>query len=98
VRLVANGIATARMVIAAAQAEPLAFFGAAGLAFERVERAIDEIDKDARDRASWGVNLIHSPNEVALEERVADLLVRRGVARISASAFLLLRVFQAGHS
>ena len=41
----ANGIATARMVIAAAQAELLAFFGAAGLALESVERAIDEIDK-----------------------------------------------------
>ena len=86
----ANGIATARMVIAAAQAELLAFFGAAGLAFERVERAIDEIDKTLGDRASWGVNLIHSPNEAALEERVADLLVRRNVARIGASAFMRL--------
>jgi len=86
----ANGIATARMVIAAAQAELLGFFGAAGLAFERVERAIDEIERALGDRAAWGVNLIHSPNEAALEERVADLLVRRGVTRISASAFMRL--------
>jgi trans-AT polyketide synthase/acyltransferase/oxidoreductase domain-containing protein len=86
----ANGIATARMVIAAAQAELLGFFGAAGLAFERVERAIDEIERALGDRAAWGVNLIHSPNEAALEERVADLLVRRGVGRISASAFMRL--------
>ena len=86
----ANGIATAQMVIAAAQAELLGFFGAAGLPFERVERAIDEIERALGDRAAWGVNLIHSPNEAALEERVADLLVRRGVARISASAFMRL--------
>jgi len=86
----ANGIATARMVIATAQAELLGFFGAAGLAFERVERAIDEIERALGDRGAWGVNLIHSPNEAALEERVADLLVRRGVARISASAFMRL--------
>src|SRR5262245_30630576 len=79
----ANGIATARMVIAAAQAELLGFFGAAGLPLERVERAIDEIHSALGDRAPWGVNLIHSPNEAALEEQVADLLVRRGVARIS---------------
>ena len=86
----ANGIATAQMVIAAAQAGMLGFFGAAGLAFERVERAIDEIERALGDRAAWGVNLIHSPNEAALEDRVADLLVRRGVARISASAFMHL--------
>ena len=86
----ANGIATERMVIAAAQAEVLGFFGAAGLAFERVERAIDEIERALGNRAAWGVNLIHSPNEAALEERVADLLVRRGVTRISASAFMRL--------
>jgi PfaD family protein len=86
----ANGIATTRLVIAMGQAEMLAFFGAAGLAFERVEQAVDELDRTLGDRAAWGVNLIHSPNEAALEDRVADLLIRRGVARVSASAFMTL--------
>lgn len=86
----ANGIATTRMVISMGRAEMLAFFGAAGLPYERVERAVDELQSELGDRAPWGVNLIHSPNELALEERVADLLIRRGVARVSASAFMNL--------
>ena len=86
----ANGIATTRMVIAAARAGMLGFFGAAGLGFERVERAVDELVAALGDALPWGVNLIHSPNEPALEDRVADLLIRRGVARVSASAFMAL--------
>ncbi len=86
----ANGIATTRLVIAMGRAEMLGFFGAAGLGFERVEQAVDELDRELGDRAPWGVNLIHSPNESALEDRVADLLIRRGVTRISASAFMEL--------
>lgn len=86
----ANGIATTRMVIAVGRAEMLSFFGAAGLSHERVEKAIDELERELGDGASWGVNLIHSPNESALEDRVADLLIRRGVRRISASAFMKL--------
>lgn len=86
----ANGIATTRLVIAMGQAEMLSFFGAAGLPFERVEEAVDELASKLGDSAPWGVNLIHSPNEAALENRVADLLIRRRVARISASAFMAI--------
>jgi trans-AT polyketide synthase, acyltransferase and oxidoreductase domains len=86
----ANGIATTGLVIAMAKAGMLGFFGAGGLGHERVEKAIDELERELGDRHSWGVNLIHSPNEPALEERVADLFIRRGVVRISASAFMSL--------
>jgi PfaD family protein len=84
----ANGIATTRMVIALARAELLGFFGAAGLRPERVEEAVRELHAALGDRASWGVNLIHSPSEPAIEERVAELLLRHRVPRISASAYL----------
>jgi trans-AT polyketide synthase, acyltransferase and oxidoreductase domains len=84
----ANGIATTRMVTALARAEMLGFFGAAGLGPDRVERAVRELDAAVGDRAAWGVNLIHSPAEPALEAHVADLLLRNGVRRISASAFM----------
>jgi trans-AT polyketide synthase/acyltransferase/oxidoreductase domain-containing protein len=86
----ANGIATTRLVIEMGRAGMLGFFGAAGLGPDRVEKALDELDRELGDRYSFGVNLIHSPNEPALEERVADLLVRRGVRRISASAYMAL--------
>jgi PfaD family protein len=84
----ANGIATTAMVVAMARAEMLAFFGAGGLAPARVEAAVDELVATIGDLPNWGVNLIHSPNEPAIEERVADLLVRRGVPIVSASAFM----------
>jgi trans-AT polyketide synthase, acyltransferase and oxidoreductase domains len=86
----ANGIATVAMVTAMANAEMLGFFGAAGLSYERVERAVLELERTLGEDKPWGVNLIHSPSERALEERVADLLIRRKVKRISASAFMAL--------
>ncbi|MFI2411221.1 PfaD family polyunsaturated fatty acid/polyketide biosynthesis protein [Streptomyces sp. NPDC018947] len=86
----ANGIATTRMVSAMARAEMLGFFGAGGLAYGEVERAVHTLARELRSRTNWGVNLIHSPAEPALEFRVAELLLRCGVPRISASAFMEL--------
>lgn len=86
----ANGIATTKMVVAMADAEMLGFFGAAGLSLPRIEQAVEELCQILGDRRPWGVNLIHSPNEPDLEERAVDLFVRRGVARVSASAFMTL--------
>ena len=86
----ANGIATTRMCIAMAKAGMMGFFGAGGLDFQSVERAVAELASALGDRAPWGVNLIHSPNEPDLENRVADLLLRNGVRTISASAFMAL--------
>ncbi|MEZ4437469.1 MAG: PfaD family polyunsaturated fatty acid/polyketide biosynthesis protein [Polyangiaceae bacterium] len=85
----ANGIATTQLVKVMAQAEMLGFFGAAGLSLDRVEAAIDELTRDlGTEGAAWGSNLIHSPNEPALEEGAVDLYLRRGVRRVSASAFM----------
>lgn len=84
----ANGIATTRMCMAMAGAGMLGLFGAGGLAYPRVEEAVDELVAKLGTSAPWGVNLIHSPNEAALEDRVADLLIRKNVPIISASAFM----------
>ena len=84
----ANGIATTKMCIAMAEAGLVGFFGAGGLGYPRVEKALDELVAKLGDRLPWGVNLIHSPNEPELENRVADLLLRKGVKIISASAFM----------
>ena len=40
--------------------------------------------------APWGCNLIHSPNEPALEEAVSDLYIRTGVRKVSAAAYMRL--------
>jgi trans-AT polyketide synthase, acyltransferase and oxidoreductase domains len=84
----ANGIATVRFCVALAKAGMVGFFGAGGLGYPRVEQAVDELVATLGDRLPWGVNLIHSPNEPELENRVADLLLRKNVRIISASAFM----------
>jgi trans-AT polyketide synthase/acyltransferase/oxidoreductase domain-containing protein len=87
----ANGIATPQLVIAMGRAQMLGFFGAAGLSFEKVERGLQVIRAELEGSgAAWGVNLIHSPNEPTLEERVADLYIRHRVPRVSAAAYMKL--------
>ena len=90
----ANGIASARLVIAMASQRMLAFFGAGGLDFAEVVRGLDEIQAalGAQDPSgpAWGSNLIFSPNEPELEAAVADLYLVRGVRRVSASAYMKL--------
>ena len=83
----ANGIASVEFVEAMGRAGMLSFFGAAGLGPGPVEDAIDHISTRLGD-LPWGFNLIHSPYEPRLEEAVADLYVRRGVSRVSASAYM----------
>lgn len=87
----ATGIATSAMVIAAANSGLLGFFGSAGLSLELVEKSLVEIAA-ALDPAgqSWGTNLIHSIDDAAMEDAVVDLYLRRGVTRVSASAFMAL--------
>lgn len=86
----ANGIATPAVVIAVGRAGMLGFFGAAGLAPQRVEQALVEIEAALGRSHAWGSNLIHSPNEPELEDAVVELYLRRGVARVDASAYMNL--------
>jgi PfaD family protein len=83
----ANGIGSVEMVEAMGRAGMLGFFGAAGLMPDRVESAMDRIQRTLGDRP-YGFNLIHSPAEPRLEAAVADLYLRRGARVVSASAYL----------
>ncbi|HVK17165.1 MAG TPA: PfaD family polyunsaturated fatty acid/polyketide biosynthesis protein, partial [Fimbriiglobus sp.] len=83
----ANGIASVEIVEAMSRAGMLGSFGAAGLSVERVTQAIDRLQSSLGD-GPYCVNLIHSPNEPAHEAAVADLLLRRGVRTVEASAYL----------
>ena len=85
----ANGIASAELVIALGKAGLLASFGAAGLTPDRIEAALDRI-QTALPQGPYASNLIHSPNEEALERGAVELYLRRGVTTVEASAFLAL--------
>lgn len=84
----ANGIATTRLVIEMSRNGFLGFFGAAGLDVDRIENAVHELKRELGPDMPWGCNLIHSPNEPAIEEATADLYIREGVTRVSAAAYM----------
>jgi PfaD family protein len=83
----ANGIASADIVEEMSRAGMLGSFGAAGLSLERIGQAVDRIRAVVGD-AAYCVNLIHSPNEPAHEMATAELLLKRGVPLVEASAYL----------
>ncbi len=83
----ANGIASAEIVIEMAKAGMLGSYGAAGQSLDRITRAIDQIQA-AVGGATYCVNLIHSPSEPAHEMATAELLLQRGVPLVEASAYL----------
>jgi trans-AT polyketide synthase, acyltransferase and oxidoreductase domains len=83
----AGGIASEEMVIALGKEKILSSFGAGGLAPERLESAINRI-QEALPHGPYAFNLIHSPNDMAIERRAVDLYLKYQVRTVEASAFL----------
>ena len=85
----ANGIASAELVIALGRAQLLGSFGAAGLTPKYIEAAIERI-QSALPNGPYMFNLIHSPSEEALERNAVELYLKHGISIVEASAFLAL--------
>jgi trans-AT polyketide synthase, acyltransferase and oxidoreductase domains len=85
----ANGIASAELVIALGQSQLLGSFGAAGLTPKYIEAAIERIQSALPD-GPYMFNLIHSPSEEALERNAVELYLKHGISTVEASAFLAL--------
>ncbi|MBD2449323.1 PfaD family polyunsaturated fatty acid/polyketide biosynthesis protein [Nostoc sp. FACHB-152] len=83
----AGGIASEELVIALGKEKILGSFGAGGLPPERIESAIQQIQQ-ALPNGPYAFNLIHSPNDMAIERRAVDLYIKYGVKVVEASAFL----------
>ena len=83
----ANGIASVDLVVALGRAGLLGFFGAAGLSVPRIEQDLERLSTDLRGQA-FGCNLIHSPQEPRHEDAVVDLLIKRRLRLVEASAYL----------
>jgi trans-AT polyketide synthase/acyltransferase/oxidoreductase domain-containing protein len=83
----AGGIASEEMIIALGKEKLLGSFGAGGLSPDRIETAINRI-QEALPQGPYAFNLIHSPNELAIERRAVELYLKYGVRTVEASAFL----------
>lgn len=87
----ANGIASPAMVIALGRAGMLGFLGTAGLTLEKMRGYIEATKAELHGQgAPWGANLIHSPQQPAMEMATVELFLELGVRRVSASAFMRL--------
>lgn len=82
----AKGIASADLVCAAGKRGILASFGAGGLPLAVTEKALDQI-QEALPNGPYAVNLIHSPFDDFLERDNVEMLLRRKVHIVEASAF-----------
>lgn len=85
----ANGISSAHMVAAMANAGYLASFGAGGLSPQQIEAAILNIQAGAGGKP-YAFNLLNNPAEPELEAKIIDLYLKYGVTVVEASAFLAL--------
>lgn len=83
----ASAIASTNMVITLGRSGFLGSFGAAGLSPARLEAAIQQVQEELPE-GPYAFNLIHSPNEEALEQRAVELYLRYHVPVVEASAFL----------
>ena len=83
----ANGIASAEMVVSLGKSGFFGSFGSAGLPPARIEAAIQTIQQQLPE-GPYMVNLIHSPNEPNLERYLAELYLRMGVRVLEASAYM----------
>jgi len=83
----ANGIASSDLVIAMGQAGLLGSFGAAGMVPRMIEENIQRIQQ-ALPNGPYAFNLIHSPNEDALERNGVNLFLKHNIHTVEASAYL----------
>jgi PfaD family protein len=88
----ANGIASAELVIALGQAGFMGSFGAAGLGPDRINPAIDAIRAALGPEGNYAFNLINSPNEPSMEARAARLYIDRKVRIVEISAYVDLTI------
>jgi trans-AT polyketide synthase, acyltransferase and oxidoreductase domains len=86
----ARGLTSIEMVVAGVKAGFMAFFGAAGLSPQRIDEAVAKLSTTLGADNAWGSNLIHRPDDPAYEDAAVDVYLKRGVRRMSVSAFMSL--------
>ena len=85
----ANGIASEKLVIALGKKGYLGSFGTGGLRPERIESAIEEIQKELPN-GPYCFNLLHSPGTGSLEMKTVELYLKYGVKTVEAAAYISL--------
>ena len=82
-----HGIASTALVAAMGRAGLLGFFGAGGLPVPEVDAAITRLQDELGPDGCYGVNLLATLDNPALEEQLVELYLRRGVRFVEAAAY-----------
>lgn len=82
-----HGVASTDLVAAMGRAGLLGFFGAGGLRVAEVDAAITSLQAELGPDGRYGVNLLCTLDNPALEEQLVDLFLRRGVRFVEAAAY-----------
>jgi trans-AT polyketide synthase, acyltransferase and oxidoreductase domains len=85
-----RGISSKEMVVKLAKAGMLGFLGTGGMNYSEIEDAIRFVKKNLTDNQSYGMNLLHTPNNLDNEEKIVNLYLANEVKIVEASAFLLI--------
>jgi PfaD family protein len=83
----ANGIASAEMVIALGKAGLMGSFGAGGLSPARIESAIQQVQA-ALPQGPYAFNLLHNPYEPSIERATVELYLRYEIPVVEAAAYI----------
>jgi len=83
-----QGIASPALVARMAHSGLLSYLGNGGLSLEQVERDLAELVSLAPYGTPFGVNLLHHPGDPSSEDQMVELLLRFGVKRVEAAAYL----------
>lgn len=82
-----HGIASTDLVVRMGRAGLMGFFGAGGLPLSEVEAAIRTLRRELGPDGRFGMNLLCTPDDPALEAAVVDLYLREGVRHVEAAAY-----------
>jgi len=82
-----RGIASPQLVVRMAKSGFMGFFGSGGFSVEEIARALDEIQSQLPNGEPYGMNLLASYGEPALELETVKLYLNRRVRNVEAAAF-----------
>jgi len=83
-----KGISSKELVTAMGKAGLIGYLGTGGMRFEDIESSIRHIQSQLSPAQAYGANLLSHLDQPDLEERTVDILLKHGVRRVEAAAFI----------
>jgi len=83
-----KGVSSKEMVVKLGNAGLMGYLGTGGLDLNTIEEAIRFIQAELNNSQAYGLNLLNNPNNPEKVERFVDLLLKYGVKKIEASAYI----------